>query len=209
MLLTKKGIPLLPGDLSPNSKVSKYVEDLLSNLAPSSKIMGDFRTKQNEAIINQTTKLANGFAKFSGTSEEMGILLRNTLRQNEAAAVKSLETLRKSLPAGKQTLAYLKKTPEYKNYVANFDYELMRSVLRTNKPELIAGMLRSSKASLGETRMLTDFVHEIDPSILGKVQNTIMRDVINETMTGSKDPMMKQSLALSKNFSGGAFKRYS
>jgi hypothetical protein len=204
--VTKKGIPLLPGDLSPNSKLSKYVEDLLSNLAPSSKIMGDFRAKQNEAIIKQTTKLANGFAKFNGTSEEMGVLLRNTLRQNEATAAKNLEAVRKSLPAGKQTMNYLKKTQEYKDYIATFDYELMRSILRTNKPELIAGFLRSSKASLGETRMLTDYIHEIDPKILGKVQNTIIRDVINETMTGSKDPMMKQTLAITKNFSGNKFK---
>jgi hypothetical protein len=200
------GIPLLPSEMASGGKVMKYVEDLLSNLAPSAKTMSGFRDAQNKAIIKQTEKLANGFAKFKGTSEEMGILLRNTLRSEQDMAEANLNVVKKSLPAGHQSLKYLKLTQEYKDYIANFDYELMRSIVRTNKPELIAGMLRTSRASLGETRLLTDFVHELNPEILGKVQNTIIRDVLNETFTGSKDPTMKATLAATKSFSGSRFK---
>lgn len=201
--VTKKGIPLLPGDLDANGKMSKYIEDLLGNLAPSAKIMGDFRSKQNEAIIKQTTKLANGFAKFNGTSEEMGVLVRNTMIK---ADKQERLVLKKLYPQAK-TNQDLMKTIEGREYFTNFRNSLSLAIMHSDKPELIAGYIRgTTKGSLEDTRTVRKLLSEISPTTLGKVQNTIMRDVVNETLTGTKDPMMKQTLAISKNFPGGEFK---
>jgi hypothetical protein len=206
--VVKEGIKLLPSDLNPSGKVMKYVEDLLTNLGPSARTMDEFKAKQSQVIIGKVEKMIQGFSKFNGTSEEMGVLLQNALRSGRDAAEDNIDQLRRSLPKGKQTTANMMKL--YPDVMAKFNQEyeneLVRQVIKTNKPELIAGLLRSSKASLNETRILGETLRELDPSMLGKVQNRIMRDVLSETLTGSKDPTVKGVQNLTGRFSGNKFK---
>ncbi len=203
-----KGIPLLPSDLNPNGKVMRYVEDLLSNLAPSAKTMTAFREAQKNAITTQAGKLANGFSKFNGTSEELGILLQNTMNKFDDALTSQMEAIRKTLPAGKRTIAQAMKDPVYKGIYdeqqAYFRTELAKKIMGTNKPELIAGLIRTPKAGLEDTRRLMELMNEKSPEIVGKVQNRVMRDIFSETMTGSKDPTLKGTSL--KGFSGSKLK---
>lgn len=204
-----KGIPLLPGDLNPNSKMMKYIEDFLGNVGTGAKTMAEFRAAQSAAITKKAETIANGFAKFNGTSEEMGLLIKNTLEKEYAIYEKGLEQIKNQYPKGKaRTIGNLMKDPIYKKLAdeqeQKFGHELATKIFNTNKPELIAGWLRSGAtkgATLEDTRKLFDV---LGADIQGKVQNRIMRDVIQETMTGSKDPM--QAVAAVKNMSGGKFK---
>jgi hypothetical protein len=204
----KKGIPLLPSDLKPGSKVMAYVEDLLTNLVPSAKTMAEFKAKQSKLIEDKLTKLANGFAKFDGNPEQMGILLQNVLRKGEYEAAETLDKLRLTLPKGHQTQAELaKKFPnEVQDFMQTYKNQLSKAIIGTNKPELIAGWLKTSTAGLSDTRIVADVVHELDPKVLGKVQNRILRDGIEKTFTGHIDPVAKGSKELEDLYSGKTFK---
>ena len=78
----KDGIRLLPSDIN-GGKITKYVEDLLSNLMPSSEVMAKYKAGQNKDVIGAAEKLAKGFSRFRGTTEEMGQLLQDTYRSLE------------------------------------------------------------------------------------------------------------------------------
>lgn len=206
----KQGIKLLPSDINPNSRVMKYVEDILSNLAPSAKTMEAFKTQQSAEIVKKVGTIVDGFSRFNGTSEEMGVLLKNTLKTGQDAIENKLEVLEEGYikkGASKiQAQQYVRQTAVYKDYVQRYENELVQRIVATNKPELIAGLLRSSTAALSETRIMSDTLKGLDGQMLGKVQNRIMRDVINETLQGSKDPTAKGVQNLTAKYSGNKLK---
>lgn len=208
--IIKDGIKLLPSDMNPNGRVMKYVEDLLSNLAPSANTMEKFKAAQSAEITKKVNTIVEGFSRFNGTSEEMGVLLKNTLQTGQDAIEDKLSTLEKTYikkGASKlQAQQYVRQTAIYKDYVQRYENELVQRIVATNKPELIAGLLRSSKAALNETRVMSDTLKSLDGNMLGKVQNRIMRDVINETLQGSKDPTAKGVQNLTAKYSGAKFK---
>ena len=191
----KGGIPLLPGDLNPNSKVMRYVEDLLTNLAPSSKTMAEFESKQSAAILSNAKTIAEGFSKFKGTPEEMGVLLQKTLSDSQKNILKGLKQIKEGYIKGgasaKQADLYLKQSKVYKDYVQKYENELVSKIVGTNKPELIAGLIRGSKSALNENRILNQTLKELKPELLGNVRNVLARDIINVMAYGSKDPAMQ------------------
>jgi len=207
----KGGIPFLPSELEGGSKIMSYVEDLLGNLFPSAKVMEDFKAGQSKVVLDKINTFTEGMSRFKGTSEEMGVAVQKALKEGKASAEKSVEALRKSYikkgmsPA--QVEANLAKTNVQKNLVREYENQLARSIIATNKPELIAGLLRSSGAADNEIRILHETLSEMKPETLGKVQNRIMRDIVQETLTGSKDPVAKGTANLAKKFSGDRFKQ--
>lgn len=202
----KKGIPLLPGDLATGGKVNRYVEDLLGNLAPSAKVIADFRQNQSGIIKDKLETLVNGFAKFDGNSEEMGQLLQKVMQKGRKLEADYLETLRATLPKGHQTDADLKKAfpKETRAFFDHYMNQLSDDIVRTRKPELIAGWLKTTHAGLMDTRIVHDVVNELDSKTLGKVKNRIIRDSIEETFAGRIDPVAKGSVE--SNFAGKTFK---
>lgn len=198
----QQGIKLLPSDLGQGGKVMKYVEDLLTNLIPSAGTMAAFKESANKSVIGAADKLAKGFSRFRGTTEEMGLLLQNTYRSLE-------KTDRTALKAKMKTLANPKdiaKTAEYAEYATNFKNELANKIAKTNKPELIGGFLRSA-SSLQETRDMVSLLEERAPKVINATRTRIMQDVLQEALTGSKDPIAKQLQKVDTTFSGDAFKK--
>jgi len=207
--MVKGGIPLLPSDVAPNGKVMRYVEDLLTNLVPSAKTMQEFIEKQSAAAEKKALTLANGFSKFSGTNEEVGVLLQNTLRKEEQLAMEQLEKFRKTLPKSQQTMKGMTNSPQGKvlveNYIKTFKNALNKAVVSTENPELIAADMLGSKTTAGleNTRRMMELLHEKDPALLGKVQNRVLRNIISDTMSGAKDPTIR---VVTDRFSGKSFK---
>ena len=206
----KNGIKLLPSDLNPNGKVMKYVEDLLSNLAPSAKTMEEFKAQQSKDVVDKVNTIVKGFSRFNGTSEEMGTLLQKTLTSGREAVEAKLKALNKGYmqkgASAKQAAQYVTQTQVYKDYVKSYENELVKSVIATNKPELIAGLLRSTHAALNETRVMNETLKGLDGEVLGKVRNQILRDMVSETVAGSKDPTAKGVQNLAGKYSGNKFK---
>lgn len=206
----KEGIKFLPSDLQPNGKVMKYVEDLLGNLAPSAKTMEAFKVEQSAAITGKVNTLVDGMSRFKGTSEEMGLVVQKAMQAGNASGEKSIAALKKGyISKGfteKQAQQFLEKTNVYKEFQRDFRNELARKIIGTNKPELIAGLFRANNTALEDVRVFRSLISELAPDAMGKVQNRIMRDVLSETMTGSKDPLAKGAVSLENKFSGGKFK---
>lgn len=210
----KQGIKFLPSDLAPNGRVMKYVEDILSNLLPSAKTMEAFKAEQSAAIGKKLDSIIQGFAKFKGTSEEMGIAVQKTLAAGKEALQDKLDLLEKGyIKKGfskSQAQRYVSQTALGKQMATEYENELIGKVIANgklyNKPELIAGLLRSKEASNEETRILTKTLSGLDGETLGKVRNTLMQDIVNETITGSKDPVAKGAQNLTGKFSGNKFK---
>lgn len=196
--VTKGGIPLLPGDLNPNGKVMRYIEDLLTNLSPSGGTMEKYFDKQSAAAEKKAQILAKGFSKFSGTSEELGNLIQNTVRKEGGLEYERVAKLKKS-GASKAILQQAKD-----DYDKVFRNDLSKAIASTQNPELIVGDLRSAtKASLENTRTVMDLLYEKNPKLVGDVQNRLMRDIIQETMTGVPNPTVRQ--VTGNRFSGKDF----
>lgn len=206
----KDGIPLLPSELKPGGKIMRYIEDLLSNLYHSAGVMENFKVGQSNAVTNKLETLAQGMSKFKGTSEEMGMLLQNVMTVGEKEAQKSVDIARKAYIKKGMSAAQadnaLSKTNLYKNFIKEFKNSFAKEVINTNKPELIGGWFRASGTSLEEARTMASTVKELKPEVWGKVQNRIMRDILSESLTGSKDPVAKGTQALTKKFQGDTFK---
>jgi hypothetical protein len=196
----KQGIRLLPSDLG-GGKVTKYVEDLLTNLIPSAKTMGEFKAGQNKDVIGAAEKLAKGFSRFRGTSEDMGKLIQDTYQSLYKADYKVLSAKAKTMANPKD----IYKTAEYQVFVKNFKNELAQQVMKTNKPELIGGLLRSS-SSLQETRGMMAMLDERGPKIANAVRTRLMQDVLQKSLTGGIDPVMKGAQKAETIFSGQSFK---
>lgn len=204
----KDGIPFLPSEYKPGGKLYKMVEDLLSNLAPSAKTMEEFKSKQTAAINDKLSTFVDGMSKFKGTSEDMGNLLKGALKSGEESFQKQKEVLMKGYAkkgfSNTQAQRYLEQTTLYKNYMKEFNNTLAKKIGATNKPELIAGLLRvQGKESLEETRILKATVEELKPGLWGKVQNRVMRDAIQKLYTGVTDPVAQ---GVTK-YSGDKFKQ--
>lgn len=203
--IVKQGIKFLPSEINPGGKISRYVEDLLSNLAPSAKTMDAFKTEQNAQIIKKVDTLVKGMSRMDLNSEQVGTLLRQTMSDGEDSALKSLKALAKSnLPAGKRDMGNLAKLfpKEVNDFMTNYRNELAKRIIGTQKPELIAGWLRQQNTGLEHTRLLTDKIHELKPDVLGKVQRRLVSDFLQESLTGSKDPVTKGMQSLTNRFAG-------
>lgn len=206
----KDGIKFLPSELKEGGTVSRYVEDLLSNLATSANTIETFKNERNKVILNHTEQLAQGFSRFNGTSEELGIIMQKSIRQAHENIDKGLEsTYQGYIKKGfteKQAELYLSKTSLAKQMKEYFDNELASKIIKTNKPEEIAGFIRA-KAALQDVRQLHKTLIELSPDMMGKVQNRLMRDFLQEAITGSKDPTAKGAQELTKHFAGDRFKK--
>lgn len=196
----KGGIRLLASEVN-GGKITRYVEDLLTNLIPSAGIMGEFKAAQHAEIVSSVDTLAKGMSKFKGTTEEMGQLLQDTYRKLESGDRQSLLKTAKTLTNPKD----IEKTPAYKEYVKFFKNELANKIAKTNKPELIGGFLRKA-GSLEETRTMTNMLEERAPRVMNAVRTRLMQDVIQETLTGAIDPVMKDAQKTTATYSGKVLK---
>lgn len=203
----KDGIKMLPSDLQPNGKVMKYIEDLLSNLAPSAKTMDTFKAEQSTAIIKKVDTLVDGMSRFKGTSEEIGMMVQKAMRDGDASGLKQLKAIREGYIKSGKTAAqadqYLTQTAAYKAFQRNYRNELAKKIITTNKPELIAGLFRADSTALEDARTFKSLIEETKPGLMEKVQNRTLRDILAETLTGSKDPIAKG--VIQNRYSGNKF----
>lgn len=202
----KNGIKLLPSEAGAGGKISRYVEDLLGNLFPSAEVMEKFKAGQSSDIVNKIDTFAQGMSKFFGTSEDMGKLVKIAMQAGENSGQKAIDMAKKAYLKKGMSLAQaesaLAKTNLYKNFIKEYKNQLAQSIIKTNKPEAIAGMLRSSSFAHEHVRVLVDTLKEMNPDTLGSTQNRIMRDMLSETLTKYKDPVAKGIKGLEKKFGG-------
>lgn len=202
----KNGIKLLPSETGQYGKITRYVEDLLGNLAPSAEIMEKFKAGQSAEITNKIDTFAQGMARFNGTSEDMGNLVKTAMKAGEDSGRKAIDTARKAYlkkgltPA--QAESALTKTSLFKNYMKEYKNQLAQKIIGTNKPEAIAGMLRSDAFANEDVRTFYSTLAEKNPQVLGAAQNRIMRDILSETLTKVKDPIAKGAPGLERKFGG-------
>jgi hypothetical protein len=201
----RQGIKLLPSEMS-GGKISRYIEDLLGNLPFSSKIMADFKLQQSEEIIKKIDSFSQGMARFTGTSEEMGGLVKDAIKAGEKSAKKAVDItkaayMKKGMTEA-QANANLAKTNLYKNYVKDYKNYLAQAIINERKPEAIAGLFTSNSFSHEEVRTMCRTLQEISPENLGRVQNRIMRDMLSETVTKFKDPVAKGTKGIERKFGG-------
>jgi len=207
----KDGIPFLPSELKPGGKIGKMIEDLLGNLAPSAKTMEEFKAMQSQAIVSKVETFAQGMAKFKGTSEEMGQFVQKALDDGRASGQKQIDELMKKYAkkgfTSSQAKQYADRTALVKNFNEEYTNQLVKAIIKTNKPEAIGALLISKDAALNEVRTLNKTLDEMSPETLGKIQNTLMRDFITKTLTGSKDPVAKDVSTFTNKFSGNTWKK--
>lgn len=198
------GIKFLPSELN-GGRVTKYIEDLLTNLIPSQKVMAEFKSKQNAAILGQVEKLAKGFSRFRGTTEEMGNLLQDTYRTFGTAASKQLRAQEAAIvKAGGKPMADSVYRQMYSEFNKNFQSKLAIEILKTNKPETIGAFLRTS--ALQETRNMVSLLEKEAPKVINATRTRLMQDILQETLTGVKDPIQKQFQKQEATFAGNKFK---
>jgi hypothetical protein len=192
------GIKFFPSELN-GGKITKYVEDILANLAPSAGIWNKAKLQQNSQLIGATEKLAKGFSRFSGTTEEMGKLLQDTYRSiskvaSGDGAIYERQALAKTVAEKKAANAAVAA------YEAEFKNQLAIQIMKTNKPELIGGYLRT--ASLEETRKMVGQLSENAPKTLNAINTRIMKDILHEALTGVNDPISKGLQKTTNQFVG-------
>jgi hypothetical protein len=202
----KNGIKLLPSETGAGGKITRYVEDLLGNLFPSAGTMEAFKAGQSGEIVNKIESFAQGMSKFDGTPEEMGKLVKTAMESGENSGQKAVDAARtayiKKGYSAKQAEQYLAKTNLYKNFVKEYKNQLAQSIIKTNKPEAIAGMLTSSSFAHEDVRTFVSTLEEMHPDTLGKAQNRIMRDMLSQTLTKFKDPVAKGAPGMARKFGG-------
>jgi hypothetical protein len=186
------GIKFFPSELN-GGKITKYVEDILANLAPSAGIWNKAKLQQNSQLIGETEKLAEdlaeGFSRFGGTTEEMGKLLQDTYRSiskvaSGDGAVYDRLALAKTAAKKKTAAAAVEA------YEKEFKTQLADQIIKTNKPELIGGYIRSD-APIEDVRKMVSTLEEHAPETLNSTRTRIMRDILQETLTGKTDPISK------------------
>jgi hypothetical protein len=193
------GIKFFPSELN-GGKITKYVEDILANLAPSAGIWNKAKLQQNSQLIGATEKLAKGFSRFSGTTEEMGKLLQDTYRSiskvaSGDGAIYERQALAKTVAEKKAANAAVAA------YEAEFKTQLANQIIKTNKPELIGGYIRSD-APIEDVRKMVSTLEEHAPKTLSSTRTRVMRDVLQETLTGKTDPISKGTQKQTTQFVG-------
>ena len=202
----KNGIRFLPSELN-GGKITKYVEDLLSNLVPSAETMAKAKASGNASVIGAADKLAKGFSRFRGTTEEMGKLLQDTYRTFELNARKSLEVLEATLKKkGIKPMTNVAYRDAAIDYTKNFKNELANKIAKTNKPELIGGFLRAT-SSLAETRNMVALLEKEASKVINATRTRLLQDTLQEALTGSIDPISKGMQKIDTIFSGNKFKQ--
>ena len=197
------GIPLTPSERNGGGKIMKYVEDLFANLAPSAKDWADFRTRQSKIIGGKLDDLVGGFSRFKGDSEVMGTLLQGSINKWKIQAYKDLSAW--AAQNGIKSADAMWKTPQGQAVLKEFNNELMRRIARTEKPELIGGWFRTGgQSGIGYQQMrdLEKMVVDRDPKLWGKVQATVLRDIISTSEFGSIDPVAKARAVSEMRYSG-------
>lgn len=201
----QQGIKFLPHELPGNkgSIVSKYIADLLTNLAPSSKTMAEDAIKRNANVIGAANKLAKGMGRIQGTSEEIGIIVQDSLKQFR-------EQMEKQIAAQGGSSASVQKafgtTALVKEYEKVFKNQLAERIAKEYKPEEIVGFIRGT-AELEDTRTVLGFLKEKgQEKVVNAVKSRLMSDIIQETLTGSKDPILKETQKIGTKFVGKDFK---
>lgn len=195
------GIKFLPSDLGKGGMFSQYMENLLTNLIPSSKIMSAFKEKQNAAVIGAASKLVKGFSRFNGTSEEFGIVIQNAMRSWDEQIQKQIAQAGGTSKAFQKAFGTSQLVQEYNKIFKN---ELSKEIISSNKPELILGYIRKN-AGLEDTRTVLNALAEKYPTVRNAVKTRLMQDIVNETLTGSKDPILKQLQKQDTKFVGSKF----
>jgi len=197
-VLSKIKIPLLPSEV--NGGLSRYFEQLMTNLIPSAGKMKEFYTGQAEAITKGAETIANALSKFKGTPEEFGVLLQDATKAAKKAAIAKLAPqLSKMSP--QNAAAMLEKYVE-----KPFAKGLLGTIMKSKNVEQLSGALVSPKFGHEEIRDLiklfsgTDQFHAIEAA-----RTRIVYDVIEQTLRGSKDPTLKRAPELSERFLGKRF----
>lgn len=190
-----EGIPFLPSEYKENGSIYRYVEAFLSKAIPSTNIMEKFRIGQTSAIETKLGQLAEGMAKFKGTSEDMGNLLQGAIRQidKDANTAFAKQAVAAGAKTKEQALKILNKDPAFVAYKKAINMSLLKAISKTESPSLIGGYIRNeSTGSVENIKTLVDILNKNErQDILAKAQNRVMRDMISEALKGSKDPVGK------------------
>jgi len=197
-------IPFLPSEYKNGGRVYKYVEDLLTNLIPSSKTMEGFKSSQAAALDKSLDTLVKGMGHFKGTSADLGELLQGAVRTADKSAYKA--AISDAMKSGIKTEADFYKSAFYQQYKEVFKNTLLNKISKTESPSLIAGYIRNKTVGSEENiRHLVEVLAEQNPKLLDKTRAFLMRDMVSEAIKGSADPVAKQ--AVKGQFTGQGFKK--
>jgi hypothetical protein len=201
----QQGVKFLPHELPGNkgSVVSKYIADLLTNLVPSAKTMAEDATTRNARVIGAANKLAKGFGRTQGTSEEIGLMVQDAIKQQKELAEKAIAAQGGMSPSVQKAFGTTALVKEYEDVFKN---ALAEHIVKEGKPEAIVGYIRGT-AGLEDTRTVLGYLKDKgNAKVVNAVKSRLMADIVQETLTGTKDPILKQLQKQDTKFVGQNFK---
>lgn len=181
------GILLFPSDIK-GGKITRYVEDFLSNVIGSADIWTAAREKQVKSIEKAGLDLAEGISKFKGDSKTVGTLIEETLNK---ARDQTLDGLIKNANKKGLTKAAFEASAPYKEWERIFDDAFVKQIGTARNPETIAGLLR--KGGSKDIEMIKEALKE-HPETLEIARARIFKDMLSEELTGAADPMVRKVL---------------
>lgn len=188
----QNGIPLLPSQQEGKKGMTKFAEDMLRNVWPSSSMFDKVEAAQGAKIFKAGEDIGDTIGKFKGTRDQLGKLIQEAISGAEKAAKPDVKKF-----ATKE--AYEAAVDKWKNH---FSSGLLGRIQSKGNPATIAAALTSEQFSHDQVKEVIDYLAEHRSAVLDYTRGQIWSEAINNALRNSKDPTIMGSKMVDDKLTG-------